>query len=232
MVPESVSGRRWAASPILAGLILLLVCSPGRGQSAGAGSAELPPILSLEREVVLARSAAPASISAEARVLVLRRGVGYEVAEVGTNGVTCFVDRTWPESLEPWCMDEEASRTILPMRLRFAELREKGRTKEEIDRDLAEGLRTGRFRTPKRPAVTYMMSAAQVLFDDDGRKVGAWKPHIMIYSPHLTNADVGYSGAPGLPMLVTDEGEPTANLMVVVPEAVEPKAGREGPPDG
>src|SRR3974390_312352 len=42
-------------------------------------------------EVALARSAAPASISADAEVLVLGRN-GYETAVKGKNGFVCFVE--------------------------------------------------------------------------------------------------------------------------------------------
>jgi hypothetical protein len=215
------------------GFPLLLACAlvpcALAAQGSDAGSAELPPILPRARELALARSAAPAEISRDATILVLVRGKGYEVASEGTSGVTCLVSRSWPESIEPHCFDPEGSRTILRVHLREAELEERGWSKEAIQADVAEALRTGRLTPPSRPAVSWMMSAGQILYDDEGRRVGAWKPHLMIYHPYLTEADVGLEGPPPAdgPMVV-DAGRPTANLVIVVPAFVEPEPGGDG----
>lgn len=200
---------------------------PTAAQSSDAGSAELPPILPIEREIALARSAAPSEISKDATILRLVRGSGFEVAVEGTNGVTCLVGRSWPEAIEPHCFDPEGSRTILQIHMREAELKERGWTLERIRADVAEGLRTGRFLPPSRPAVTWMMSAAQVLYNDEGRYVGAWKPHLMIYHPWLRPEDLGMSGAPPTDgPLVVDPGRPTSNLVIVMPAFVEPESGK------
>ena len=45
-------------------------------------------------EIALARTAAPAAISAGAEVMVLGR-TGYTTAAKGTNGFLCFVERGW-----------------------------------------------------------------------------------------------------------------------------------------
>src|SRR5262249_20624686 len=45
-------------------------------------------------EIALARSAAPESISGDARILVLGRH-GYETAVEGKNGFVCVVERGW-----------------------------------------------------------------------------------------------------------------------------------------
>lgn len=208
--------------------LALLVGAPSvlAAQSSDAGSAARAPLLPRAQEIALARSAAPAEVSADATLLVLERGTGFVVAEEGTNGVTCMVDRSWPRALEPQCFDPEAARSILPVRLRQMELRERGRTKTQMQADIAEGFRTGRFTAPTRPAVTWMMSAGQVLYNDDGRRVGAWKPHLMIYYPFLRDADLGMSGAPYAdgPM-IADPGRPTANMVVVMPSFVEVSGG-------
>jgi hypothetical protein len=45
-------------------------------------------------EILLARSAAPDSISSDATILVLGRQ-GYETAVRGKNGFVCMVERSW-----------------------------------------------------------------------------------------------------------------------------------------
>jgi len=181
-------------------------------------------LLPRDEEIALARSAAPASISAKARVHVLT-DTGYVVADSGSgsSGVACLVNRSWPESLEPECFDAEAAVTIMPMTVKRTELFQRSKSKAEVDREIADGVMKGRFRFPTRLAVVYMMSAGQKLISDEGRPVGRWRPHLMIHYPFLTNQAVGHEGAPGLDAgLVVNSGLPNANLMVVVPNFVTP----------
>ncbi|HVE77526.1 MAG TPA: hypothetical protein VNA89_01630 [Gemmatimonadaceae bacterium] len=151
-----------------------------RAQGPAPGRAGRRPLLPRAYEVALARSAAPASVSARARVLAFTDS-GYVVADTGTSEVTCVVNRSWPRSLEPHCYDAEGAASVLPIELRRTELAHRGVPAGEIEREVAAGLATGRFRLPRRPAMTYMMSAAQTLYDDDGTLVGAWRPHVMLY---------------------------------------------------
>lgn len=201
---------------------LLALTAPGLGaQATEAFSTDLPPMLPKAEEIALARSAAPPEISDDATVLTLVRGRGFEVALTGENGVTCVVNRSWPESLEPHCYDPEASRTILEVHRLQAEMREQGAGKEEIDQAAEEAIRSGRIPLPDRPAVTWMLSAGQVLYNDSGTRVGAWKPHWMIYYPNLTEADVGLlGGATADGPIVVDPGEPLSNMVFVAPDFV------------
>jgi len=215
-------------------IILLLgatigVASSAPAQQAGAGQAGRRPLLARADEIALARSAAPASVAAGARIYVLTEA-GYVVADSGTTATVCAVFRTWPTALEPECLDAEAAASILPMELRRTELYHAGVTPAEANRVIAEGLAEGKFRMPTRLAVAYMMSAGQRLVGDDGRPAGRWKPHLMIYYPYLTNEAVGHHGNPDATAgLVVDPGRPTANLMVVVPDFVPVATARSSP---
>ena len=80
--------------PVL--LLLLFSAPPIQAQSAAAGRTGPRPLLPREREISLARSAAPAEVSREATVMILTER-GFEVAEQGTNGVTCVVNRSHPD---------------------------------------------------------------------------------------------------------------------------------------
>jgi hypothetical protein len=51
-------------------------------------------LIERDAEILLARSAAPHSISKDATVLVLGRQ-GYETAVQGKNGFVCMVERSW-----------------------------------------------------------------------------------------------------------------------------------------
>src|SRR5258708_8915377 len=93
-------------------------------------------------EILLARSAAPDSISSAATIVVWGRQ-GYETAVGGANGFVCMVERSWMaafDSPEFWspkvkgaeCVNRQAARSIL----RIADLRTRmvmvGRSKAEI----------------------------------------------------------------------------------------------------
>ncbi|NIQ56526.1 MAG: hypothetical protein GWN85_24575, partial [Gemmatimonadetes bacterium] len=69
-------------------------------------------------------------------------------------------------SLEPHCFDAEGSATILAIHLRRAELRAKGATDQEIDAEIAREIDRGALRLPTRPVLSYMMSSAQVLYNN------------------------------------------------------------------
>ena len=203
-------------------LVATLAADVLEAQSAGAGRAGPRVLLPRDREVALARSAAPSAVSRDATVMVLTDR-GFEVGAQGTNGVTCVVNRSHPRSLEPHCFDAEASATILPIELRRTKLLREGKSAEEIDREIAAGLLSGEYRLPRRPAMSYMMSREQVLYSDDGRNVGRWHPHLMIYYPHLTSADLGLGGEPSTEAAtVVDEGQAVSNIMIVVKDFTSP----------
>lgn len=195
------------------------ISAPSHAQSYGSGQSGARTLLPEAEEIALARSAAPAALSDSASVYILGDSV-YTIAVRGTNGAACYVSRDWIQSIEPHCFDAEGAATVLPMAMRRVELLHQGRTADEADREIADGLLTGRFRIPARPVVSYMLSGAQQLVSSEGRSVGAWKPHVMIYYPYWTAA-----GAVGPEVMMVDAGKPTANLVVVVPTFVQPKSG-------
>lgn len=207
-------------------IALIALTTPGlaAGQESGAGKPGRRALFPRAEEIALARSGAPASISAAARVYVFTDS-GFVVADSGSSDAACLVNRSWPASLEPECFDAEGAASIMPMEMHRTTLYHRGIPSAEVDRAIADGLATGRFRLPGRLAVAYMMSAGQRLISDEGRPAGSGKPHLMIYYPFLTNAAVGHYGEPGLDGgLVVDSGRPTANLMVVVPSFVPVKS--------
>src|SRR5215472_286251 len=93
-------------------------------------------------EILLARSAAPDSISRDATILVLGRE-GYDKAVEGKNGFVCMVDRgwmaafDWPEFWNPKvraadCLNPQAARSIVPVIFLRSRMVMAGRSKAEI----------------------------------------------------------------------------------------------------
>lgn len=212
---SAVAVATLALSPVLAGTV--------RAQSAGSGEPGTRTLLPMAKEVALARSAATPDVSDSAAVWVLTDR-GYELAVPGSNGVSCFVSRDWLASLEPICYDAEGGETIMRIGMRRNELLHQGVSVAEADRRIAEAVAAGDLRLPTRPALAYMFSSAQRLISDDGRPVGAWHPHLMLYYPYLTAAALGLgSGSAGGTSFVSDGGTPLSVLIVKVQEFVDPR---------
>lgn len=206
-------------------LVLVGTAAGLEAQAAGAGQTGRRALLPREREIALARSAAPPSVSAAARVLVLT-DTGFVEGVPGTNGVTCLVNRSWVESLEPECFDPEASATVMQAELYRTEQYHKGRPKAEIDREVNDRMADGRFRLPKRLTMTYMMSSGQKLISDDGQPAGKWQPHLMLSVPYMTNADLGLPNTPEMrAAFVSDPGKPTATLIIPLRAFIDPPPG-------
>lgn len=202
----------------------VLLCSTTAAAQEVTGPPGPRVLLERPEEVALARSAAPRSVSGAARVWYFDQG-RYVVADSGSNGIECYVSRSWPLSLEPHCFDPEGAQTIMRMEMRAVEWAHAGVAANDARRRFERGLANGEFRLPGRPVMSWMMSAAQVLYSDDGTRVGAWKPHVMIYSPNLPGDMLGTTAPNPAAGMVVSPGKPTSNLMLVMPVAVHPTPG-------
>jgi hypothetical protein len=170
-----------------------------------------------ERQIELALSAAPSDVSNKATVYVLGPK-GYEKAREGTNGISCFVWRSFKETMQvsaaPACFDAEGSRTLMITAMRREELRAQGKSEAEIKDDIARGYEDGRYKAPG-PGFLYMMSNENYFYDSEAKQWGAVPPHVMFYAPNKTVKDVGYeSKSPTMVPYLTGDG-PEA-LMVVM----------------
>jgi hypothetical protein len=179
---------------LLVALVLPTAASLAQTSIASSAYPTRPRPLPELEEIELAMSAAPAEISAAADIYVLRAD-GPAKARSGTNGCSCMVARDLHAgSLYPICFDAEGTRTVLHRELMELDLRARGRSEKEVQEAVAEAYATGRLKTPDRPAMSYMMSSKQVLFAsafEEGRRVGAWSPHVMLYLPNATPEQFG-----------------------------------------
>jgi hypothetical protein len=177
---------------------------------------------SRDDEVRLARSAAPPAIANDAKVYVLDNG-HYVVADPGRSTEACLVVRPGPNVVAPQCGDAEADATELALERFRTEQRLAGRSKADIDRAIADGMRSGRFRAPKRPALVFMLSSAQELTDPDGKPVGHWYPHVMIFYPGMTASDLGVVDSPDVNIpAIAAPGSARSAVIVVARSWVNP----------
>ena len=95
--------RKTFEANILILLAIATAASPLRAQNKPTPYPEMAPAdqyrMSRDAEIMLARSAAPPSISQDAEVLVLGQR-SYETAAKGKNGFVCMVQRSWTASFD------------------------------------------------------------------------------------------------------------------------------------
>ena len=177
----------------------------------------------------LAATAGPATITEGATYHVLRR-TGYAKVAEGTNGFHCFVERSWgapsrtnaisfvPKVRAPHCINREGARTKLEEIFLVAELAMAGHGSDAINAALDRAYARGDLELPKGLALTYMMSKHQWL----GERVGAFKPHVMLWIPYLTEADVGAIANMRTPnaMLGGKPGSRQSVLVFMVPDFI------------
>lgn len=186
-------------------------------------------------EIALAMSAAPAELSSNATVYTVRDGKVLTL-RAGTNGSSCMVARdSHAGSLYPICYNPEGTRTVLERELMQVRLRTLGVAEDSIDRAVEAAYKSGELEIPKDVALAYMMSPQQVLFSNarkDGRRVGAWHPHLMVYVPGATPAKFGLSDTgTGDPIQVGAPGTPQAEVIVKLPKWADgkPVSGSDKP---
>jgi len=155
-------------------------------------------------EILLARSAAPDSISSDATILVLGRQ-GYETAVRGKNGFVCMVERSWMaqfDSPEFWnpkvrgaeCLNRQAARSIVPI----ADLRTRmvmaGHSKAEIVAAFKAAFANKQMPDFENGNMVFMMSKSAYLYDAGDHN----GPHLMLFTglKDGKNWGAGASGSP------------------------------------
>jgi len=171
-------------------------------------------------EIALARSAAPASISDGAEVMILGRK-GFTTAVKGTNGFLCIVERSWgaatdasefwnPKIRAPICFNPQAARTLAPIFLMKTRLVLEGKSKKDIVAVTASALDKKKLPALEPGAMCYMMSKQQYLNDQGA----SWHPHLMFF---VTGDAAKSWGAdlPGSPVIAAPDPEERVTIFMV-----------------
>ena len=215
--------------PSLAFLSAFGLVSVGQTQESATRYAKMAPLeqylMSESAEIALARSAAPAAISDDATIVVLKQH-GYEAAVKGKNGFVCIVERSWmaqfdfpefwnPKMRGPICFNPAAARSVLPFTYKRTDMVLNGLSKPQIMERLKQVVAKKEVPALEPGAMCYMMSRAAYLGDTSGN----WHPHLMFYGPRTDGADWG-ADLQGSPVMLNPQfqnaPEPLATLMVAV----------------
>ena len=173
------------------------------GLAGVAGSDTMGPIsqylMDSRTEIAIARSAAPASISDHATIMVLSSH-GYKTAVQGTNGFTCIVERPWVRPFDspifwdrkfqaPTCYNAAASRSVLLYTYKRTALALSGASAKQIQQSILAAIAAKTLPIPEPDAMAYMMSKSQRVGDDPIQ----WYPHLMFFMPTADRAKSGAS---------------------------------------
>jgi hypothetical protein len=212
-----MKGKRYEVVVLVAFVLVFLLGAgrQARSQDQGPSYERMAPIdqyLMTDRnaEIALARSAAPDSISRDAKVLVLGRH-GYETAAEGKNGFVCIVERAWgapsdhpefwnPKVRAPICLNPPAARSVLPLTIKRTEWVLAGLSKAQIMDNVKTALESKELPPFEPGAMSYMMSKQAYLTDEDGHNMA----HLMIYAP-LTDAAAWGANQPGSPVMAAPD---------------------------
>jgi hypothetical protein len=186
---------------IALGCSVLAVAMGAVSQVRAQSKTPYPSMAPLERylmpdrnaEIALARTAAPDSISHDARVLVLGPH-GYETAVEGKNGFVCLVERGWmapfdnpefwnPKIRGPLCFNPPAAHSILPITYKRTEMVLASQSKAQMMAEIKIFARKG-LPALEPGALTYMMSKDAYLTDGGDHNMA----HLMFYNPLMDGA--------------------------------------------
>jgi hypothetical protein len=214
-----------------ASLILAFTFGMGRWRVKAEGGASVyPKMAPLDQylmpdrnaEIALARSAAPESISHDAKVLVLGRH-GYETGAEGKNGFVCLVERAWtspadspefwnPKGRAPLCLNPQAAKSILPMTLKKTQFALAGQSQTQINESTKAAYAKGELPPLEPGAMAYMMSKDAYLTDEGSHNMA----HVMFYAPLMDKANWG-ADLPNSPVILLGQGPPEPYNLYLVP---------------
>jgi hypothetical protein len=191
-----MNAKKCAAAAALTFALIVFSAGPAQPQSQDdkdkyPSMAPLGQYLIADRntEIALARTAAPPSISLNAKVMVLGPQ-GYETAVDGKNGFVCLVDRAWmnpfdspefwnPKNRSPICLNPPAARTVLPITLMRTKLVLEGKSKEVVRESVKAAIEKKELPELEAGAMSYMMSKDAYLTDAGNHNMA----HLMFYMP-------------------------------------------------
>jgi hypothetical protein len=186
----------WGTFALVIGLAELQQAQAQDAKTLYPSMASLDQYLIADRnaEIALARTAAPPSISRDAKVLILGPH-GYETAVEGKNGFVCVVERAWmdpfdspefwnPKKRGPICFNPPAARTVVPITLMRTKLVLAGKSKDEVKESTRAAYEKKELPAVEAGAMCYMMSKDAYLTDADGHNMA----HLMFYTPLMDGA--------------------------------------------
>ena len=218
----------WVAWRNLALLALLCAAWRIQAQDAQQPYPKMAPIeqyrMDRDAEIALARTAAPASISKDAEVMVMGQK-NYETAVEGKNGFVCLVGRAWlapfgsseywnPKNRSPECYNPPAALSVLPYVVKITGMALAGFSKTQIFDGIKAAVDKKELGAPASGSLIYMMSKEAYLTDQPPHNLD----HLMFDLPRMDGAAWG-ANLKGVPIFFQQlDPAPITEFYVVMSE--------------
>lgn len=205
---------------------LLLMLGTANAAQAQVTAASYPKMAPIEQylmdrtaEIALARTAAPASISADAEILIMGRR-GFETAVKGKNGFVCIVGRGWSSAADPdfWnpkvrvpmCVNRPAARTYLLAIKKITDLALAGGTPDNVNDTIIAAFAKKELPAMEAGSMCYMTGKEGY----GGDVAPHWPPHLMFF---YSDADPAIWGAnqPGSPIIANADPQTHLTQFVI-----------------
>jgi hypothetical protein len=190
--------------------LIFFLALQGTAQKAKIAYPSMAPLpqylIPRDAEISLARSAAPKSISGDAKILILTPS-GYQTAVRGANGFVCMVARSWSADFDdpdfwdpglraPICYNALGARSQVPATLKRTQVVLTGGSNAQVQTAIKAAIQSGELPTAEAGSMAYMMSKETYL----NNRVGQWLPHLMLFTPETDPKSWG-ARPPGSPIL-------------------------------
>jgi hypothetical protein len=186
---------RFRTIPALLAVSLIGIAAAGAGQATEKKLERMPADL----ETKFALSAAPPRLREQATVYLLDPEKGYYLSRKGTSAVTCIVQRTSWQMTEyhddmyfAVCYDAVGTRTYLKSIMDADALRAQGMSAPALKAEIEKRYKEKSYRVPDKPGISYMVGPImRAVGPPDMQLHTMAMPHLMFYSPYLTDEDIG-----------------------------------------
>jgi hypothetical protein len=152
-----------------------------------------------ELETQFALSALPAGLREGASVYLLDPAQGYKLVRKGTNKLECLVERTvweWTDYRNdiyiPLCYDANGVSHHLKVIREAAQLRASGMTAIALKEEIEKRYKKQIYTAPQKAGLSYMVGPVMRAKGPPDMQVHTIAmPHLMFYSPNISNEDIG-----------------------------------------
>ncbi len=162
-------------------------------------------------QIAGAVSPLPAGMQAGAKVLGYHAGKLVTLRE-GSNEMICLADDPGRKGFHAACYHE----SLEPFMARGRELRAQGMSRDQVQAQRLEDVKTGRWSMPDKPAALYSVTGPEGSFDPASGPTDQARRLFVVYMPYATPEEVGVPAQPSRvrPWLMFP-GTPWAHIMVI-----------------
>lgn len=176
-----------------------------------------------EQQINAAVSPAPETMKDAAKVLGYNEQGELVVLRKGTNELICLADNPDDERFHAACYHKD----LEPFMKRGRELRDEGKSGEEVRDIRHREIEEGTLPIPEKPMSLYSLTGDEDAWDYSTHTLRSARPLYVVYIPYATVESTGLAATPvseGAPWLM-DEGKPWAHIMVGTGRVLGDSAG-------